>query len=159
MHAKRRGELLGQSQDAYKSGDKAAAKKLSDEGKREGAAMDACNLAACEAYFAGNNANKGPGEIDLHGLYVEEAVRKLEERLAVCRRNNAAQLVVIVGRGNHSKDNVAKIKPAMQKLIAEHKLKVAVDSPNAGCVTIFFGQADSGYVHAPGGGSDGCMQQ
>lgn len=127
VHAKRRGDLLAQSQTAWDKGDKAAAKRLSDEGKAEGAAMERCNAAAAAAYFADNNKNHGPDTIDLHGLYTAEAVDALEKRLRVCQQQRLPQLVVIVGMGNHSKDNVRKIKPAVEKLIREHKLRVAVD--------------------------------
>ena len=159
VHAKRRGELLSQSQAAWQAGDKAKAKQLSEEGKREGALMEAANLAACEAYFAGNNSKRGLGEIDLHGLHVDEAMRKLEERLGQCKAQRAEQLVVIVGRGNHSKDGV-KIRPAMEKMLREHQLRVAVDSPNQGCLTIMFGAGQAGFVQAPGAAKhDSCVHQ
>ena len=149
MHAKRRGDLLAQSQAAWQSGDKASAKRFSDEGKAEGAKMDACNRQAADAYFAANNARHGLGEIDLHGLHVSEAIDRVEERLRQCQAQRAQQLVVIVGRGNHSKDHVQKIKPAMQRLVEEHRLRVDVGAPNEGCITIHFNQSQTGFLAAP----------
>ena len=43
QHAKQRGEYYEQSQNAFKSGDKARAKELSDKGKREQALMEEAN--------------------------------------------------------------------------------------------------------------------
>jgi len=161
-HAKRRGELMAQSQAAWNSGDKASAKRLSDEGKKEGQLMDAANARAANLYFEDNNRGKGLGEIDLHGLHVSEAVERVEQRLKQCEAQRLAQLVVIVGRGNHSAGGVQKVKPAMEKLIREHRLRVAIGSPNEGCITVFLGHADAGVMHAPNSrnadAGEGCAQ-
>jgi DNA-nicking Smr family endonuclease len=159
-HAKRRGELLAQSQAAWNAGDKAAAKKLSEEGKAAGAAMDAANARAAEAYFAANNRGKPLTEIDLHGLHVSEALDRVEQRLKQCEARGEKQLIVIVGRGNHSAGGVQKVKPAMEQLIQRHRLRVAVGSPNEGCLTIFLGEQNgkAGFVHAPGSRESGCNQ-
>lgn len=45
-------------------------------------------------------------------------------------------LVIIVGKGNHSKDHVAKIKPAIEQLAREEKLNMIPNKPNPGCVYI-----------------------
>lgn len=126
-HAQKRGELLSQSQAAWNSGDKAAAKVLSEQGKAEGAAMEKANAEAAELYFNDNNKKHDEGTIDLHGLYVEEAIDRLEQRLTSCQKNGRAQLIIIFGKGNHSKDGVRKIKPAVEKIMAQYKLRVAVD--------------------------------
>lgn len=127
VHAKKRGELAGQSQAAYQAGDKALAKKLSDQSKAEAAAMDRCNDEAEKLYFEGNNAKHDLHTIDLHGLYVSEAIERLEGRIKQCQAANMESLVVIVGRGNHSKDHIAKIRPRIEQLMRDHRLKVAVD--------------------------------
>lgn len=44
--------------------------------------------------------------------------------------------MIIVGKGNHSKDGVAKIKPAIEKLAAEEHLTMIPNKPNPGCVYI-----------------------
>jgi DNA-nicking Smr family endonuclease len=41
-------------------------------------------------------------EIDLHGLFVQEAIEKAEERIDQCKRQGVDHLIIIVGRGNHS---------------------------------------------------------
>jgi len=151
QHAQKRSQHLSASQTAWNRGDKAKAKELSEMGKKEGQLMEAANRRAADAYFLGNNKGRPLGEIDLHGLYVEEALERLAERIQTCKSRGIAQLLVIVGRGSHSKDKVAKIKPAVEKLIREHRLQVAVDSPNVGCLTILFNASgSSGFLHAPG---------
>jgi hypothetical protein len=164
QHAQKRGELLGQSQAAYQRGDKALAKQLSEQGKAEGRLMEQCNAAAAEAYFAENNRNHDRYTMDLHGLHVDEAIAKVEARLAECQRSRQDHLVVVFGRGNHSKDHVQKLKPAMERLIAEHHLRVAVGAPNLGCVTIEFNSSEGRGIGTGGGQSaqqatDQCVQQ
>ena len=45
-------------------------------------------------------------------------------------------LVIIVGKGIHSKDHVAKIKPAIEQLAREEKLNMIPNKPNPGCLYI-----------------------
>lgn len=164
QHAVKRGELLGQSQAAYQRGDKALAKKLSDQGKAEGRLMEECNAAAAEAYFTENNRKHDRFTMDLHGLHVDEAVARVEARIAECQRTRQDHLVVIFGRGNHSKDHVQKLKPAMERLIAEHRLRVAVGAPNLGCVTIMFNSSEghgmfTGQGQSAQQATDQCVHQ
>lgn len=165
-HAKRRGDLLSKSQAAWHSGDKAAAHTFSEQGKAEGTAMDRANARAATAYFDANNARHDQGTIDLHGLHVDESIARIEQRIQACTRSGCASLIVIVGRGNHSQGGAGgrKIKPAMEKLVAQHKLKIAVDTPNAGCLTVYFGTADGGVMppssgHKGGESTGSCLQQ
>lgn len=151
QHAQKRGELLSQSQAAFQRGDKALAKQLSEQGKASGRLMEQCNAAAAELYFADNNRKHDQFTIDLHGLYVDEAVAKVEARISACQRAHQDYLVVIVGRGNHSKDHVQKLKPALERMVAEHRLRVIVDAPNTGCFTIMFNSSEGqGIVRPPG---------
>jgi len=64
-----------------------------------------------------NNRDSPPGTIDLHGLYVKEAIEKTEEAIANAQRQGTDELRVIVGKGIHSQGHVAKIKPAVQGLM------------------------------------------
>ena len=72
-----------QSHQAYERGDGAAAHELSEEGKRHGAMMDQYNQQASDYIFRENNAvGRVDGDtIDLHGQFVEEAERILEQRI------------------------------------------------------------------------------
>lgn len=64
-----------------------------------------------------NNTDSKPGEIDLHGLYVKEAVAKSEQAIQVAQQRGDSEIHFIVGKGNHSAGHVAKIKPAIEELM------------------------------------------
>lgn len=48
------------------------------------------------------------------------------------------RLVLIVGKGLHSRDGVAKLRPAVERLVARHNLRCIPGQPNAGCITAEF---------------------
>lgn len=50
--------------------------------------------------------------IDLHRLYVDDAMKQLQKRIDLVRRKKLPSLTVIVGKGNHSDDG-PKLKPAV----------------------------------------------
>lgn len=91
------GRAFDGSQQAYKSGDGARAKQLSEEGKRHKAEMEALNQQAADWIYYGktkalhirpqadhyiaNNTDSAANEVDLHGLYVKEAVERTEQAI------------------------------------------------------------------------------
>ena len=107
-----------QSQQVYARGDGAGAKKLSQEGHQHKAAMERLNTEARQWIFAANNADSPPDTLDLHGLYVKEALIKVEEAIQKAQAQNYTELKLIVGKGLHSKDHVAHIKPAVERLLS-----------------------------------------
>ena len=48
----------------------------------------------------GNNGGRGPGEVDLHGLYVKEAIARTESAIQAAQRNNLSEIKLIVGKTN-----------------------------------------------------------
>ena len=146
------------SQDCYARGDGAGAKLASDQRKQVQSRIDSLRSQAATLLFAHHNSSLGLDQIDLHGLFVEEALKQLTLRIESCERRLRApptdgivvrQLVVIVGRGNHSRDKIAKLRPAVEQLIAKHQLRVHLDQPNSGCLTIEFqSPKPSGWVGA-----------
>lgn len=127
-----------QSQQAYKSGDGAGAKQFSNQGKAHDAKMDDYNRQASEYIFRENNA---PGrldqdEIDLHGQFVEEAERILEQRIRADQARGIVHLYAIVGKGNHSTGGVQKIKPKVEELCRELGLRYHTDEENEGRIFI-----------------------
>ena len=65
-----------------------------------------------------------PGDtIDLHGQFVEEAEDILEQRIRAAQSQGQTHLHVIVGKGNHSRDHVQKIKPRVEQVCQELGLK------------------------------------
>lgn len=53
--------------------------------------------------------------IDLHGLLTSEAVIKTEKAFKAVLEEGGKSLRVIVGKGLHSKQRKAKLKPAVEK--------------------------------------------
>eukprot|EP01116_Phalansterium_solitarium_P019310 TRINITY_DN5339_c0_g1_i1.p1 TRINITY_DN5339_c0_g1~~TRINITY_DN5339_c0_g1_i1.p1 ORF type:complete len:239 (-),score=92.35 TRINITY_DN5339_c0_g1_i1:339-1055(-) len=144
-HAKLRKKLADDSKAAFSSGDKGRAKELSDQAKKEFTLFEEANAKAVELIFEHNNAKHGLETIDLHGLQVAEAIAKLEERVQKAK-SSVAELVVIVGKGNHSVNNVRKILPAVKEFAATHKYPLADDTPHEGYVQLTIG---SGSGKAP----------
>jgi len=83
--------------------------------------MTQYNNQARDFIFRSNNSGERvPSDtIDLHGLFVEEAEDVLEERIRVARQRGETHLHVIVGKGNHSRNHVQKIKPRVEQVCRE----------------------------------------
>ncbi|KAL4786354.1 hypothetical protein BJX76DRAFT_125303 [Aspergillus varians] len=129
QEASKRGSCFQRSKEAYSSGDGAAAKELSEQGKAHGRKMEEYNRQASEFIFRENNA---PGRveadtIDLHGQFVEEAEDILEERIKYARNHGQTHLHVIVGKGNHSANHVQKIKPRVEQVCRELGLQYTTE--------------------------------
>lgn len=85
------------------------------------------------------NANRFT--IDLHGLHVREAVDTVQQHLKIIRALNKmgtkACLVAIVGRGLHSQDGEARLKPSVCELLdAQPDVWYAVSALNPGALEI-----------------------
>lgn len=55
--------------------------------------------------------------IDVHGLFIHEAIAQTEQALRETLQTGGSTLRVIVGRGNHSRDGVPKLKPAIMRVM------------------------------------------
>jgi len=133
-----------ESQEAYKSGDGARAKQLSNEGKQHQAEMDRLNKEAGDWIFRENNLDSAPDELDLHGLYVKEAIDKTDQAIVQAQSRGASQIRLIVGKGLHSQGSVAKLKPAIEQLMAKHQLQAALDPQNAGVLIVSLNRTGGG---------------
>ncbi|KAF8647175.1 hypothetical protein AX16_007004 [Volvariella volvacea WC 439] len=125
-----------ESHEAYARGDGAAAKTLSNQGKAHQQNMERLNRQASQLIFDQNNKGRPPGEIDLHGLYVKEAIAYTDEALENAKGRGITELRVIVGKGLHSTGGNAKIKPAIEELMRKHRLQAELDPRNAGVLII-----------------------
>ncbi|KAF2740227.1 smr domain-containing protein [Polyplosphaeria fusca] len=121
QEAAKRSSCFDRAHQAYESGDGGRAHELSEEGKRHAAKMEEYNRQARDYIFReNNNTDRVSGDtIDLHGLFVEEAEDVLEERIRVARSRGETHLHVIVGKGNHSRNHVQKIKPRVEQVCRE----------------------------------------
>lgn len=85
--------------------------------------------------------------IDLHGLRVSEALEKVRTHLALCRQHGVERTTIITGRGLHSVDGVARIRPMVEQLLAESKVRVLDSRGNEGAfiVELVKEDADAGW--------------
>ncbi|KAH7872144.1 uncharacterized protein C8R40DRAFT_1118551 [Lentinula edodes] len=77
-----------------------------------------------------------PSSIDVHGLLVPEAIDKTEEAFRGVLRTGNRFLRVIVGKGNHSKNGMPKLRPAIIHAFNRHGFKCTVDVNNSGIVIL-----------------------
>lgn len=134
----KRTRLSQKSQEAHQRGQKSEAHQLSEQLKNALRQAEDCNKKAAQYVFVQNNADSRGNEIDLHGLYVKEAKWILQKRIAEAVRTNQAKLEVIVGKGNHSQNGVAKLKPAIDELCSEAGLNHYIEPNNSGVLVIDF---------------------
>lgn len=132
----RRTRLSQELQAAYRSGNKQRAHELSEQLKQVLAEAELWNRRAAEYVFLENNADLASDEIDLHGLYVKEAEWVLQKRIAEAQRRHQRQLRVIVGKGLHLQNGVAKLKPAVDGMCREAGLSHHLDPKNSGVLVI-----------------------
>ncbi|KAI9498275.1 hypothetical protein BDB00DRAFT_755032 [Zychaea mexicana] len=140
QEAAKRNNCYEQSQEAYRNGDGAQAKQLSNQGHYHDDLMKRYNQQAADLVFEEKNAHRPDDEIDLHGLFVKEATEKVDEALRRCQRNGQDHLTIIVGKGLHSPGQIAKLKPAIAGMIQKHNVRCTPDRPNPGCLYVEFGQ-------------------
>ncbi|GAX80938.1 hypothetical protein CEUSTIGMA_g8373.t1 [Chlamydomonas eustigma] len=141
-----RNEIKQRSQEAYRRGDGHAAKMLSTEAKEIDRQAKEAQAKVAQEIFDQNNCQRCDGMVDLHGLHVAEAEAVAEKILRGAKRDGKGSVIFIVGRGLHSKDGVAKLKPAIERLINKHNLRCHPDTPHAGCVFAeFVSREDRGW--------------
>lgn len=138
-------ESFEASQAAWNAGDRAGAADYKKERLALAERARAADAAASEAIFRQNNAGRPDDEIDLHGLYVNEALEKAEQAIQAAKAHGRKQLVFITGKGNNSRGGIPKVKPAMEQLMVKHQLRCTTGVPNAGCITVQFVE-DAGLV-------------
>ncbi|KAG6820975.1 hypothetical protein H0H93_008604 [Arthromyces matolae] len=153
-----------QSHEAYNRGDGAEAKALSNRGKEHQRQMESLNVQAANWIYIENNKDSKPGEIDLHGLYVKEAISRTDEAIEAAKRRGDYELHLIVGKGLHSKGGAAKIKPAIEELMQKHRLRAELDPTNAGVLIVQINSRDTErgvnadeLVHRIEQKNDGCF--
>ncbi|KIM40052.1 hypothetical protein M413DRAFT_28588 [Hebeloma cylindrosporum] len=146
-HGDKMAKCFQESHEAYARGDGAQAKELSNQGKDHQRKMVDLNKEASDFIFVENNKNLGqdskPGEVDLHGLYVKEAIARADQAIQDATNRGQAQICFIVGKGLHSQGGVAKIKPAIEELIQKHQLCAEIDPNNSGVLIVFINSGAS----------------
>lgn len=111
--------------------------------------MEQYNEQAANYVFRANNAGCAGDEIDLHGLHVEEAKFFTEQRIITAKQRGEDHLHIIVGKGIHSADHVAKLKPAIEDLCRKHQFEYSREH-NEGRIYVKFTGGAQGVFPAPG---------
>lgn len=122
--AKRR-ECVRLSYDAIKRRNFRQSERYSDEAEKWKLQMNATNKRAAEEAFRSNNVRRHVSEIDLHDLFVNEAIEMLTKRILKLMQQGGRKLIVIVGRGLHS-INGPKIKPAVIDLAIDWGITTSI---------------------------------
>ncbi|KAI0268719.1 hypothetical protein BC834DRAFT_866914 [Gloeopeniophorella convolvens] len=129
-------EAQNLAKTARRRGDHRTAGKYRDAVITHREATKAFDAKAAEMAFKENNKGRKQGVIDLHGLYVSEAMSRvklaLESKSVAPRPDNTFRF--ITGRGAHSPGG-AKIRPALQDFCTKKGLKHSLDS-SQGMVTV-----------------------
>lgn len=139
---------LGQlAQNAYLKGDHEGARKYSQQKNEQYSMAYSKRAKACENAFSRNNQHRAVDEIDLHGLYVDEALDKLSKRIRVCRNEGYQSLNVVTGLGNHSPSGVPKIRPKVLEYLDSQGISY---NTNGGCIAVWLdGQGGEGRRGSP----------
>ncbi|KAF8502090.1 hypothetical protein F5888DRAFT_1669163 [Russula emetica] len=129
-------EALNLAKQARKRRDFRAEAKHKQAARVRECTMERLNKEAATTIF--NQKNKGlpNGTVDLHGLFVNEALEhaKQEFQSVVFRSNKVVRF--IVGKGKHTKDGQLKIRPAVEKLCKERGFTYHLDPNNSGILVV-----------------------
>ncbi|KAG1802625.1 uncharacterized protein HD556DRAFT_1331134, partial [Suillus plorans] len=131
----RMGKYFKERNEAKARNDQQRIKELTQKGEAHRANMILLDKEASAKIFQENNQNRR-NEVDLHGLYVAEAKTYFDTSVQAAWDRGESSLRVIVGKGNHSDNNIPKIKPAIQTHGESLGLSIEVDPRNEGCLIV-----------------------
>ncbi|KAK0215971.1 hypothetical protein EDD85DRAFT_798511 [Armillaria nabsnona] len=100
---------FSERREAYSRRDRAAAMDLTNRGENHKQKMEQLNKEASNWIYLENNRDRKPGEIDLHGLYVKEAIAYTDAALKEAKLRGESEIRLIVGKGSHSEGGEAKL--------------------------------------------------
>ncbi|KAH9061250.1 hypothetical protein EDB87DRAFT_1610795 [Lactarius vividus] len=130
-------EARSRAKSAQKKGYRGAAQAHRQEAITHESAMKELDKRAAKIIFRENNKNhKEGGKVDLHGLYVAEAVQFAKDQVETARSRGDEAVRFIVGKGLHSNAGEAKIRPALEELFTKRGLTHSLDPKNAGVLVV-----------------------
>lgn len=151
-HARIRNQLFMRAVDAYLKGNRKLAKELSTKGREHDKEMHRLHREAGDNIYESRNKKLGLNVIDLHGLHIQEATKKLDDRIAKIKKmlknskrrknkqkqndnkthkNNDSSSIssssyvidILTGTGHHSFGGRAKLAPAIISWCKKKKIK------------------------------------
>ncbi|KAH9083547.1 hypothetical protein EDB83DRAFT_27041 [Lactarius deliciosus] len=131
-------EARSRAKSAQKKGYRGAAQVHRQEAITHESAMKELDKRAAKIIFRENNKNrKEGGKVDLHGLYVAEAVQFAKDQVEIARSRGDEAVQV------HCWERVAlrtpagpKIRPALEDLFTKRGLTHSLDPKNAGVLVV-----------------------
>ncbi|KAA1097718.1 hypothetical protein PGT21_017845 [Puccinia graminis f. sp. tritici] len=113
------------------------AQSLREEANRHKERRDHLNNKAAEWLYKENNKDLPSDTIDLHGLYVKEALTYAEKFIEKAQKKGRPdRLNFIVGRGLHSVNSKPQVKPAIEELVRKHQLAFEIHPRNPGIIVV-----------------------
>lgn len=132
---KKKAEFGKAAHTAYENKEGAKAHEFKEKKEEAERMMEKKNQQAAEMIFKQRNQGKGDLYMDLHGLFVQEAVDFTEKRLQKVRNSKKGSVLEIVtGAGHHSADHKAHIKPKIIAILRNANLQF--EEKNAGSLNV-----------------------
>ncbi|KAH9083553.1 hypothetical protein EDB83DRAFT_2212788 [Lactarius deliciosus] len=131
-------EARHKAKNAKKKGRLGAAHAHKQDAIAHEGEMKELDKRAAKIFFRENNkvGRREGGKIDLHGLYVAEAIQVAEDQVQTARGRGDEVVRFIVGKGLHSDAGEAKIRPALENLFTKRGLIHSLDPDNAGVLIV-----------------------
>eukprot|EP00934_Nitzschia_sp_Nitz4_P004403 Nitzschia sp. Nitz4//scaffold63_size106090//94600//95145//NITZ4_004414-RA/size106090-processed-gene-0.71-mRNA-1//1//CDS//3329556047//4393//frame0 len=120
-----------QASDAYKNGKKKEAHTYSENKKSWQKKQDDANAKAAQLILSAQHWQTS-GELDLHGLFLDEAMNATRDFLKYWSKKTSQRktVLIITGAGHHSDKHRAIIRPEVEKLLRKEKLSFQSVSKN-----------------------------
>ncbi|KAH9019014.1 hypothetical protein EDB85DRAFT_2121407 [Lactarius pseudohatsudake] len=130
-------EARSRAKSARKKGRLGAAHAHRQDAIAHESEMKELDKRAAKIFLRENNKDRAEGgKIDLHGLYVAEAIQVAKDQLQTARLRGDETVRFIVGKGLHSDAGEAKIRPALEDLVTKRGLIHSLDPYNAGVLIV-----------------------
>jgi len=115
-----------------RSGDYRAEQRHKHDAMAYESQMKDLDKRAAKIFFRVNNKAQKEGTVDLHGLYVPEALEYAKKELQSATYRKDGKICFIVGRGLHSDGGQSKLRPRLQQFCDERGLRYSPDPRNPG---------------------------
>jgi len=125
-------EARDKAKSARRIGDYETARTHNQDAIAHESEMKSLDKRAAKIIFKEKNKALKEGTVDLHGLYVMEAIDCAKRELQSAIYRNDDTVCFIVGKGLHSDGGLSKLRPRLAELCDERGLTYSLDPRNAG---------------------------